>query len=53
MPKRAGVVVIVMNCILFCAFVDVSIDRKNMHGVDSTNLHIKYSVSVLHQYTLK
>ena len=27
-PKRVEVVIIVMNCILFGAFVDVSIDRK-------------------------
>jgi hypothetical protein len=34
-PKRVGVLIIVMNCILFSAIIDVSIDLKNVHGVDN------------------
>ena len=37
-----------MNYILFSAFVDVSIDRKNMHVVDNIKIHIRCSLSVLH-----
>jgi len=47
-PKHVGVVIIVMNCISFSAFVDVPVDRKNIHGVDNIKLHIARSVSVLH-----
>ena len=52
-PKRVVVLIIVTNCISFSAFVAVSIDRNNMHGVDHIELHITCSVYVLHQYALK
>jgi len=47
-PKHVGIVIIVMNCISFSVFVDVSVDSKNIHGVDNINLHITRSVFVLH-----
>ena len=48
MPKHVGVVIIIMNCFSFSAFVDVSVDSKSIHGVDNIKLHITLSVSVLH-----
>jgi hypothetical protein len=37
MPKHAGFLIIIVNCILLSAFIGGCVDCKNMHSVNSNN----------------